>query len=176
MTDYRRFYLPGATWFFTVNIVQRDDNRLLLDNIDVLRMAFRTVMARWPFAMQAVVILPDHIHCLWTLPTDQVDYAKRWGLIKGYFSRHVAVGESISPSRDKRRERGLWQRRFWAHWITDQEDFNRHADYIHWNPVKHGHVEQVANWPYSSFHKFVRAGIYPANWGHCGDFNLKAGE
>jgi putative transposase len=129
-----------------------------------------------PFRMDAAVIMPDHLHCLWTLPPDDADYSTRWGQIKGNFSRHINTGERISKSRNKRRERGLWQRRFWAHLITDQDDFNRHADYIHWNPVKHGWVRQVSDWPHSSFFKFVRLGIYPITWGHSGEFNFSAGE
>ena len=176
MTDYRRFYIPGATWFFTVNLVQRRNNRLLLENIDLLRMAFSEVKKRHPFNIHAIVIMPEHLHCIWTLPSDDADFSMRWGQIKGCFSRHIDTGERISKSRGKRRERGLWQRRFWAHLITDQEDFNRHVDYIHWNPVKHGWVRHVADWPHSSFHKFVRLGVYPVTWGHSGKFDFDAGE
>jgi putative transposase len=176
MTNYRRFYAPGATWFFTVNLAYREENHLLLENIDLLRMAFYEVKKRHPFTIDAIVIMPNHLHCLWTLPPDDLDYSNRWGQIKGYFSRHINKGERLTTSRSKRRERGLWQRRFWAHLITDQDDFNIHADYIHWNPVKHGWVNQVADWQYSSFHKFVRLGIYPATWGCTEKFDLDAGE
>ncbi|MFI3221641.1 MAG: transposase [Methylococcaceae bacterium] len=176
MTDYRRFYVPGATWFFTVNLALRKDNRILLEHIDLLRKSFSEVKKRQPFTIDAIVIMPDHLHCLWTLLANDLDYSTRWGQIKGYFSRHIPSDENISISRRKRRERGLWQRRFWAHLITSQEDFNAHTDYIHWNPVKHGRVNQVADWPYSSFHKFVRLGIYPVTWGHSGKFDLDAGE
>jgi putative transposase len=176
MTDYRRFYIPGSTWFFTVNLAERRDNRLLLEQIDLLRAAFRHIKHRKPFRMDAVVILPDHLHCIWTLPPGDADYSARWGLLKSHFSRALPAGERISKSRVKRRERGIWQRRFWAHLLTDQEDFNAHFDYIHWNPVKHGWVRQVADWPHSSFHRFVEAGVYPINWGHSGDFNIQANE
>lgn len=176
MSNYRRLYQPGATWFFTVNLAQRHDNTLLVDNIDLLRTAFRYVQNRYPFALDAVAVMPDHLHCLWTLPESDTDYATRWRLLKSYFSRHIGPQEYRSPSRIKRRERGIWQRRFWAHWITDQNDFNRHVDYIHWNPVKHGWVSCVADWPYSSFHRFVERGIYPADWGHNGDFMVDGGE
>ena len=176
MTDYRRFYIPGATWFFTVNLAERQNNRLLVEHIDVLRNAFRYVKTRRTFAMDAVVIMPDHLHCLWTLPSDDADFSIRWGQIKGYFSRHIAKGERLSKSRVKRRERGLWQRRFWAHLIMNQDDLNRHIDYIHWNPVKHGWVKNTIDWPYSSFHQFVKAGIYPPTWGHSGEFDFDAGE
>ncbi|MGH8497702.1 MAG: REP-associated tyrosine transposase [Methylococcales bacterium] len=176
MTDYRRFYTPGATWFFTVNLAERRANRLLVENIDGLRTAFRSVKARKPYPMNAVVILPDHLHCIWTLPPDDADYSTRWNRLKGHFSSRIDPGERVSKSRSKRRERGLWQRRFWAHLITDQNDLNNHIDTIHWNPVKRGWVENAADWPYSSFHKFVGLGVYPAGWGHSGEFGFDAGE
>jgi putative transposase len=165
MTDYRRAYVPGASWFFTVNLAERKDNRLLVDNIDGLRAAFRYVKARHPFHMDAVVVLPDHLHCIWTLPPGDADFSTRWNLVKGHFCRAIEKGERISPSRGKRRERGVWQRRFWEHLLRDQEDYNRHVDYLYWNPVKHGWVERVADWPHSSFHAYVKAGVYPLNWG-----------
>ena len=176
MTDYRRCYIPGSTWFFTVNLAERRNNRLLVDQIDVLREAFRYVKHRQPFRMEAVVVLPDHLHCLWTLPPGDGDFSTRWGLLKSSFSRAIPSGERISPSRAKRRERGLWQRRFWAHLVTGQDDFNAHFDYIHWNPVKHGWVRQVAEWPHSSFHRFVELGVYPIHWGHSGDFSIPASD
>lgn len=176
MTEYRRAHVPGATWFFTVNLAERKGNRLLVEKIDVLRTAFETVRARHPFRMDAVAILPDHLHCILTLPPDDMDFSTRWGLIKGYFSRAVEKGERVSSSRAKRGERGIWQRRFWEHLIRDQDDFNRHADYIHWNPVKHGWVHCVADWPHSSFHEYVRHGVYPANWGGEGMTDLGGGE
>ena len=111
-----------AAWFFTVNLTQRKDNRLLLENIDLLRAAFYEVKKGHPFMIAAIVITPDHLHCLWTLPPGDVDYSTRWGQIKGHFSRHIDTGERISKSRSKRRERGLWQRRFWAHLIMDQDE------------------------------------------------------
>ncbi|TAN50901.1 MAG: transposase [Methylococcaceae bacterium] len=161
MADYRRIYIPGATWFFTVNLAERRNNRLLVENIDKLRMAFRYTKTRWPFNINAVVVMPDHLHCICTLPAGDVDFSVRWNLLKGYFSRAITRGERVSASRAKRRERGLWQRRFWAHLLVDQEDFNHHVDYIHWNPVKHGWVRNVADWPYSSFHRYVEMGVYP---------------
>ncbi len=175
MTEYRRAHVPGASWFFTVNLAQRKGNRLLVERIDLLRAAVATVRARHPFRMDAVVILPDHLHCILTLPPGDADFSTRWNLIKGGFSRAVEKGERISSSRAKRGERGIWQRRFWEHLIHDQEDFNRHADYIHWNPVKHGWALRVADWPHSSFHEYVRRGIYPVDWG--GDMaDLVVGE
>jgi putative transposase len=166
MTNYRRIYRPGATWFFTVNLAERKENRRLVENIDGLRNAFDLVKTRHPFKIDAVVILPEHLHCIWTLPPNDTDFSTRWGLIKASFSRAIEKDERISPSRQKRGERGLWQRRFWEHQIRDEADFYRHIDYIHWNPVKHGWVRQVADWPHSSFHTYVERGIYPKHW--CG--------
>jgi len=165
MTDYRRARVPGAMWFFTVGLVERKGNRLLVENVDALRSAFRVVQARHPFRMDAAVVMPDHLHCIWSLPEGDADYSTRWALIKAAFSRSLAPGERRSSSRAKRGERGIWQRRFWEHLIRNEEDYRRHVDYVHWNPVKHGYVERVVEWPYSSFHRFVRNGIYPADWG-----------
>jgi len=172
MTEYRRLYVPGASWFFTVNLAERKSNRLLVDNIALLRLAFEYTKKRHPFRMDAVVVLPDHLHCVWTLPPDDTDFSIRWNLLKGHFSRSIEKGERISQSREKRRERGLWQRRFWDHLLRDQADYNNHVDYIHWNPVKHGWVTRVADWPYSSFHRFVADGRYPINWGGDGLFDI----
>ena len=176
MTQYRRIYTPGASWFFTVNLAQRKNNHLLVEKVDLLREAFLYVKKRQPFKINAVVIMPDHLHCILTLPEGDADYSGRWGLLKGYFSRGIPEGEPVSQSRIKRRERGLWQRRFWAHLLTNQEDFNSHFDYIHWNPVKHGWVESVKEWPYSSFHRYVDSGVYPVNWGHSGDFSIEVND
>jgi putative transposase len=130
MTQYRRFQHPGATWFFTVNLAERRGNRLLLDRIDALRTAFSDVKFKRPFPIDAIVILPDHLHCIWTLPEGDSDFSTRGGLIKAHFSRQIAKGERISKSRDKRGERGLWQRRFWEHLIRDETDYRLHVDYI----------------------------------------------
>ena len=171
MTNYRRIFVPGATWFFTVNL-QKRHNHLLVENIDLLRAAFRYVKQRKPFQVEAVVIMPDHLHCIWRLPPEEKDYPIRWNMLKGHFSHAMPRDEKISTSRRKRRERGVWQRRFWAHLLTDQADFNNHVDYIHWNPVKHGVVERVVDWPHSSFHRYVKEGVYPADWAHSGDFDV----
>ncbi len=176
MTEYRRVRVPGATWFFTANLAEGKDNRLLVDQIDRLRNAFRYVRKRHVFRVDAVVILPDLLHCIWTLPEGDTDYSVRWNLLKGCFSRSIMKCEVLSESRRKRRERSIWQRRFWEHWIRDDSDFNRHIDYIHWNPVKHGHVRQVADWPFSSFHRYVKMGIYPMDWGQIEPLDVDAGE
>ena len=110
------------------------------------------------------MVLPDHIHAIWTLPQDDSNFAVRWQLIKAGFSHGMPRGETISASRSRKRERGIWQRRYWEHTLRDEADFARHVDYVHFNPVKHGHVERVRDWPLSSFHRMVRLGIYPADW------------
>ena len=164
MTDYRRPQTPGACWFFTVNLAERRSNTRLVDHIDALRESFARTRTRHPFRIEAIVVLPDHLHCLWQLPSGDADYATRWALIKGGFSRALPAGDRISTSRRKRGERGIWQRRFWEHQIRDERDFERHADYIHYNPVKHGHAPTAAAWLYSSFHSYVARGVYPPDW------------
>lgn len=176
MTEYRRAKFEGATYFFTVNCLQRKANRILVEHIDLLRESFHKVKTDHPFHIDAIVILPDHLHCLWTLPAGDADYKTRWALIKAGFSRGIPFNENRSQSRMKRGERGIWQRRFWEHVIRDDEDYRRHVDYIHWNPVKHGWVDRVSQWPYSSFYDYVRRGIYPEDWGCEPDMNVEVGE
>ena len=163
MTAYRRDRTPGACWFFTLNLANRQQS-LLIEHIDLLRSSFRRCMQRHPWQIDAIVILPDHLHALCTLPPDDSDFALRWRLIKTGFSHALPHGERISASRINKRERGIWQRRYWEHRIRDSADFNQHVDYIHHNPLKHGHVQCLADWPWSSFHRYVRAGIFPADW------------
>jgi putative transposase len=164
MTEYRRNFIPGGSFFFTVNLAERR-RRLLTTHIDLLRRAFRYARHRHPFTIEAIVVLPDHLHAIWTLPLDDSDFALRWRLIKTTFSRGIPSGERVSASRVAKGERGIWQRRYWEHTLRDETDLARHADYIHYNPVKHGHVSRVSDWPYSSFHRMVRLGIYPPGWG-----------
>ena len=163
MPNYIRTYIPGGTYFFTVAILERQ-RHLLTDHINDLRTAFRQVKAQRPFKIEAIVILPNHLHCLWTLPPQDVDYSTRWRLIKSAFAKSIAQEERLSSRRQKKQERGIWQRRFWEHAIRDQVDFEAHLDYIHYNPVKHGWVERAADWPHSSFHQFVNLGLYPSEW------------
>jgi putative transposase len=151
-------------WFLTVALAHRRGNDLLVRHIDQFRVAYRTVQRRHPFRTEAIVVLPDHLHCIWQLPSGDSDLGTRWGLIKSTFSRRIPGGERISDSRRSRGERGLWQRRFWDHQIRDDLDLARHVDYIHYNPVKHGHVLTPCLWPHSSFHRFVELGLYPADW------------
>jgi putative transposase len=164
MPTYRRNLVAGASYFFTVNLAERR-LRLLTDNIELLRAAFRYTRRRHKFTIEAIVVLPDHLHTIWTLPEGDSDFAVRWQLIKANFSRGLPKGERVSASRLRHRERGIWQRRYWEHTLRDDGDVARHIDYIHFNPVKHGHVECVAAWPFSSFHRMVRLGTYPENWG-----------
>jgi putative transposase len=163
MTSYRRNFVAGGSYFFTVNLADRRV-RLLTDKVDLLRAAFRDTRRRHPFAIDAVAVLPDHLHTIWTLPEGDDNFAIRWQLIKAGFSRGLPQGEPVSASRLRKRERGIWQRRCWEHTLRDEGDFARHVDYIHFNAVKHGHVERVADWPFSSFHRMVRLGFYPENW------------
>ena len=137
MTAYRRNFIPGGCFFFTVNLADRR-LRLLTENVEALRSAFRESCQRHPFAIDAMVVLPDHLHTVWTMPEGDRDFARRWRLIKSTFSRNFAAGEPVSASRAAKSERGIWQRRYWEHTIRDEDDLGRHIDYIHINPVKHG--------------------------------------
>ena len=172
---YRRADVAGGTYFFTVNLAERKQ-RLLVTYVDTLRTVLRKVNARHRFRIDAMVILPDHLHALWTLPVGDRDYPMRWMLIKAGFSRQLPAGEQISASRKTKGERGIWQRRYWEHLIRDEKDFSRHADYIHYNPVKHGYVERVSDWRYSTFSREVKRGRYPADWSDGLEFDFETGE
>jgi REP-associated tyrosine transposase len=173
MTGYRRNFIAGGSFFFTVNLAERR-RHLLTEHIDELRDAFRRVRRRHPFMIDAMVVLPDHLHAAWTLPEGDADFATRWQLIKSAFSHSLPASERISDSRAARGERGIWQRRYWEHTIRDEGDFARHVDYIHINPVKHGLVTRVRDWPFSSFHRMVKLGVYPEDW--AGDVARYDGE
>ncbi len=169
MSRYRRSNTAGATFFFTVVMYRRQ--RILTD--DAVRRALHDAIVRvrdrYPFTVDAWVLLPDHLHCLWTLPPGDADFGVRWSWIKRLVTRavaadYVALGER-NASRLARRESTIWQRRFWEHQIRDDADFAAHMDYIHFNPVKHGLAGRVADWPYSTFHRLVREGVYPEDWG-----------
>ena len=164
MPDYRRAWQAGGTYFFTVNLLQRQGNDLLTRHVGLLRETVRAVRRRHPFVIHGWVILPDHLHCVIELPVEDADFATRWRLIKMGFSKALPREENISAARLRRGERGIWQRRYWEHLIRDEADFNAHMDYVHINPFKHGLVAQVADWPYSTFHSLVAAGVYPADW------------
>jgi putative transposase len=163
----------GSVFFFTVVLAERSSN-LLVDRIDRLRKVYRTVQQRQPFETIAVCVLPDHIHALWALPEGDADFSTRWSLIKSGFSRGLDRARSLSASKVAKREKGIWQRRYWEHAIRDDADFERHVDYIHFNPVKHGYVARVADWPHSSFHRYVERGLLAQDWG--GDMKDIQGE
>jgi len=175
MAQYRRAHVPGAMWFFTVSLAERQGNHLLVQHIDELRQAFWYVREKHPSRTDAVVVLPDHLHCIRTLPAGDAEFSIRWKLLKGQFSRVIENGERISQSREKRRERGLWQRRFW-NTCYEIRRISTNMSHIHWNPVKHGGVKQVAGWLYSSPQDYVARGVYSANWGYDGGFDVCAGE
>jgi putative transposase len=164
MPNYRRAWIPGGTYFFTVNLLRRRKNPLLVLHIDALRRAVIKVRRRHPFNVHGWVVLPDHLHCILELPAGDADFALRWRLIKRGFSKALPRVERRSDIRERRGERGIWQRRFWEHVIRDDADYASHMDYIHANPVKHGLVERVRDWPYSTFHRLVERGVYPLDW------------
>jgi putative transposase len=136
--QYRRSFLPGGTFFFTVVTADRRPSFAEQENIATLREAFRTIRLQRPFRLDAAVVLPDHLHCIWTLPPGDADFSTRWR---------------------------LWQHRYWEHMLRDETDYRHHVEYIHFNPVKHGYVKAPLDWPYSSFRRYVKAGVYPPDWG-----------
>lgn len=172
---YRRADVTGGSYFFTVNLAERQ-KQLLVDYADELRDAFKTVKQRHPFEIDAMVVLPDHLHAIWTLPENDADFSTRWGLIKAAFSRSIKPGERISTSRQTKGERGIWQRRFWEHLIQNEEDFERHVDYIHYNPVKHGYVKTPVEWKWSSVHRYIKDGILTKDWATANDVDGQFGE
>lgn len=157
MPSYKRILIPGGTYFFTVNLQNRKST-LLVDHFHILRRAILKTKKERPFLTKAWVVLPDHMHCLWTLPENDDDFPGRWRAIKGRFSR-LSRMEGSNPGGK------LWQNRYWEHCIRNQADFSNHLDYIHFNPVKHGYVNQVSAWQHSSFHHYVLKGIYSPDWG-----------
>ena len=158
--------MAGGTYFFTVNLAERK-RTLLVDNIDLLREVMSKVRQHHPLHIDAMVVLPNHLHALWTLPNGDCDYPMRWMLVKAGFSRRIAPGERRNRSRIVKGERGLWQRRYWEHLIRDEYDYVRHVDYIHFNPVKHGYVKRASDWPHSSIHRYIKAGLVDQVWGMC---------
>jgi putative transposase len=175
MPDYRRNYLSGGTYFFTFNLLERSSG-LLVERIDALREAVRKVKASRPFHIDAWVVLPDHMHAVWTLPPDDSDYSGRWRAIKIAFAKAMPKTECLSAVRAARGERGIWQRRFWEHTIRDEQNYRAHVDYVHINPVKHGLVARVRDWPHSSFYRHAESGIYAPDWAGEGVPNRVADE
>ncbi len=168
MSEYRRFYVPGGTFFFTAVTERRA--HVFSDAMarGILGSVMRRCFARLPVRVIAIVLLPEHLHTIWTMPPDDTDYSARWNWIKGEFTKiwlHSGGREQPSrASRQQERRRGVWQRRFWEHTIRDEEDLEAHFDYIHYNPVKHSLVDGPGEWPWSSFHRWVREGHYAVDW------------
>jgi putative transposase len=173
MSRYRRANIKGGTCFFTVTLSDRSSD-LLVRHIDLLRAAYAWADKHHPFETIAICILPDHIHAVWSLPPDDANFSARWSMIKGGFSRGVPANADRSASKTAKREKGIWQRRYWEHVIRDDADLARHVDYIHFNPVKHGLVSRVRDWPHSSFIRHVERGLLPADWG--GDMREMSGK
>jgi len=175
MVRYRRNFLRGGTFFFTVTLADRRSSALV-DHVAALRNAFRATRRERPFAIEAVVVLPDHLHAVLTLPPNDADFSGRWRRIKGHFSSAL-LDAGVDIIRARNGSLALWQRRFWEHTIRDEIDFERHVDYIHLNPIKHGLVARVCDWPHSSFHRCVREGVLPEDWaGNVSDTTESYGE
>ncbi|HEY1784350.1 MAG TPA: transposase [Pirellulales bacterium] len=172
MSDYRRYFVAGGTYFFTVVTDRRAPLFADARARSLLGSVFRRCILRQPMSVLAIVLLPNHLHCLWTLPPGDSAYSDRWRWLKGEFTRHwLAVGgleQAITDSHKRERRRSVWQRRFWEHAIRDETDLERHADYIHYNPVRHRLVSRPCDWPWSSFHRWVAIGQYRVEWS-CGD-------
>ena len=156
MPNYRRFY-AGNVWFFTVATQTRKPLLTSLGARFCLRMAIGNCRERYPFQIEGWVLLPDHLHCIWHLPDSDLDYSRRWSLIKRKFTQQFRQTSNFMPP--------FWQKRFWAHAIFDERDYASHLDYTHYNPVKHGYVKAPGEWPWTSFHRSVALGLYPSNWG-----------
>ncbi|NQU25753.1 MAG: transposase [Candidatus Nealsonbacteria bacterium] len=169
MPDYRRWYVPGGTYFFTVVTYRRTP--FLCDEMArrLLRESMELEAAKRPFEMHAIVLLPDHLHSLWTLPPDDDKYSQRWSAIKAEFTRNwLRAGGCegrVTAGEHGEQRRGVWQPRFMEHTIRDEDDFENHFNYIHYNPARHGHVVATKDWPWSTFHKYVQLDVYSPEWG-----------
>lgn len=179
MSRYRRAHVDGASYFFTVNTYRRQPLLTLPAVRVALREAIEAVRLDMPFVIDAWVLLPDHLHAIWTLPEGNSDFGKRWGRIKAYVSKQCShlVAETNAPSvsRVARRELDFWQRRFWEHQLRDDRDFEAHVDYVHYNPVKHGYVVRPIDWEFSTFRRYVERGVYSETWASPSDVS-DAGE
>jgi putative transposase len=169
MSNYRRSSISGGTYFFTQVTHHRQQWLCREFSRKALRNAIDRDRQTYPFSIDALVLLPDHLHCIWTLPPEDDDYATRWRLIKTFVTKSCGIelnfSAGVTTSKHKRKERNLWQRRFWEHLICDETDFIQHCDYIHYNPVKHGLCKTPREWEFSSIHRFVAQGIYSEDWG-----------
>ena len=169
MSRYKRNYEKGGVYFFTAVTFKRQ-KIFTGPSMDILRSCFKKTFVEAPFRIEAIVVLPDHMHCIWQLPGGDNDFSSRWKKIKSEFSKRYKekfgeLSPPISASMKKKGEAGIWQRRFWEHTFRDENDFCIHCDYIHYNPVKHGYAQTPNQWPYSSFQRFVHAGVYDESWG-----------
>jgi putative transposase len=164
MSRYRRARIEGGWFFFTVTLADRSAD-LLVRHIERLRSAYTAARSRDAFETIAICVLPDHLHAIWALPEDDADFSRRWSLIKHDFSCGLPASSDRSRSKLRKREKGIWQRRYWEHAIRNEADLLRHIDYIHFNPVKHGLVSRPCDWPHSSFHRYVARGLLPLDWG-----------
>ncbi len=174
--QYRRANATGGTYFFTVNLADRSADTLVR-HINDLKNVMHKVKAAHPYALVAQVVMPEHLHAIWRLPPGDADFPMRWSLIKAGFSRRRAKVENVCASRVAKRERGIWQRRYWEHQIRDDTDLAQHVNYIHYNPVKHGWVTVAADWPHSTLHEYIRRGMANPDWGgSCGDGESGYGE
>jgi putative transposase len=173
-TTGARGYLAGAG-FSPSNLLDRGSSALT-NRIDALREATRWTLERYPFHIDAFVVLPEHMHTVWSLPEGDADFSTRWRMIKSRFARSIPKQEPRSRVREARGERGIWQRRFWEHLIRDERDYARHIEYCYINPVKHALVRRVQDWPHSSFHRDVHAGIFPPDWAGEADVAGEFGE
>ncbi len=173
MVNYRRNRAAGGTYFFTVNL---EDCRstLLVDHVSTLLRSIFNVKRHHPFVIEAMVIMPDHFHAVWTLPPGDSDYIRRLQLLKAQFTKHL-LSAGILINRNRRGEYDLWQKRFWEHTIRDDFDFEAHVNYVHINPVKHGYVKRANDWPYSTIHQYVEKGVLAADWA-CGADEGEFGE
>ena len=151
MPRYRRFFVPGGCYFFTVVTADRKPIFADENNVEHLKQAFKREMERRPFILQAIVVLPDHVHALWELPKGDADFSNRWREIKKHVSK--SCGQSV------------WQKHYWEHCIRDDDDWAKHLDYIHFNPVRHGYTSSACEWKWSSFHRWQQQGVYSHGWG-----------
>ena len=173
MVSYRRNHITGGTYFFTANLRDRRQ-ALLVEHIDAFREVIRDVRQEIPFVIDAMVILPDHWHAVWTLPEDDAAYARRIRLIKSRFTRKL-LAAGVPLTKDVRGDYDLWQKRYWEHTIRDDRDFEAHVNYVHINPVKHGYVKRAVDWPHSTLHRYISDGTLPADWA-CDGIDGEFGE
>lgn len=164
---YRRAILPAGTFFFTLVMHRRRPILTSNEAVDVLHVAIRSVSQSRPFHIDAMVVMPDQLHCIWTVSSGDGDFSTRWRLIKTAFTRHCQDTLRSTPdaARQKKREQAVWQHRYWEHQIRDEADYRCHVDYIHYITVKHGLVQTALDWPLSCFGRYVRAGVYAPDWG-----------